>query len=438
MTRPIGGAYRAEQDADGTWTIRDVPIFSEVTERYTRNGKKAQLPCTREWLSKAVDRAKAAFDGSSYLAPLHVNHFGDSEKVERAGFFLPTRVGEATVDGQRLPTVFADLLKIPAAVYAKIKDLTLPYRSAETRLTGAPEIQSLALLSKPPHFKYPLLTVGEERANPALCFSVEPHSKARLLARFEDDDVPDEKPPKDDDGGEKKPSVSGDENDKKPEGEEPSEMDELEGADPMSAQILQALQSIDAKLTALTGGATAVAGMVPGAAAGAGTPMGAKVAGFEASPDVAKALAERDGRITALEGQVEQFKADASARDAKAKALKRLAKFALPGNVEEQIDAKIKSGGPVALDAFCDGVEKFGTPLPDAEWTAGEGGGKAAPKTDDPDLADFAAKGAEVFSIATDAAARYDALPDRHPFKHDRKSWIAHSVTHALAPAARN
>lgn len=435
MTRPIGGAYRAEQDADGTWTIRDVPIFSEVTERYTRNGKKAQLPCTRDWLSKAVDRARAQFEGSAYLAPLHVNHYGDDEKVDRAGFFLPTRVGEATVDGKRLPTIFADLLKIPATVYSKIKDLTLPYRSAETRLTGEPEVQSLALLSKPPHFKYPLLTVGEERANPALCFSVEPHSKARLLARFEEDDVTEKTPPKD---GDKKPPVEG--KDEKSEGEEePSEMDELEGADPMSAQILQALQSIDAKLTALTGGATAAAGVVPGATAGTGTPSGAKVAGFEASPDVAKALAERDGRITALEGQVQQFKSETEKRDSKAKAMKRLAKFALPGNVEEQIDGVFKSGGAVALEAFCDGVEKFGTPLPDSEWTAGEGSSKSAPKTDDPDLVDFASKGSEVFAMATDAAARYDALPDRHPFKHDRKSWIAHSVTHTFsAPTVRN
>lgn len=428
----IGGNYRASQEPDGTWTIHDVPIFGENLEEYVlKNGSKHRLAYDRAWLESAVTRAQArAADG--YLAPLHVNHHGEGKPTPRAGFILPSAVRDITLAGKKVAAIFADLKKIPAAIYEQIKSLELPYRSAETPIRGEPEVLSLALLPDPPRFKFPMLTVGSEDRNPALCFSVG-KAKVTHVTRFEDvaknsdDDRGDE--------DEKPPRREGEE---EPDGDE-SELNEAEGGDAMGA-ILESLKSlgaamnsIDAKLTALTGGATAATGAVPGAAGSTGA-----IAGFseEQRTEIAKMLGERDGKITGLESQIASFSAKEKEREVIGKAVKRLSKFSLPGDVTELAVAKFKAGGESGLEGFVTGVEATGVPLPGSDWTEGEGAsaGKKEAVTD-PDLASFADK-PDVLSIAKTVAAEYDAMSPGSAFKHDRKGFIEFGVNRVLVATA--
>lgn len=157
-----GGRYRFSANDDGTYNIHDVEIMGEMASHARMNPK----PVGAKWHQRAVDRAKLrAKEG--YVAPLHVYHHGDGDgRTERAGFVLPTKVGTTVVGGKKMATIYADLQRIPAAVFERIKNGELPYRSVELPpWTHEPEILSLALLpDEAPHFKFALLKPGEEIA----------------------------------------------------------------------------------------------------------------------------------------------------------------------------------------------------------------------------------------------------------------------------------
>lgn len=159
---PAGGAYPSDQNPDGSWNVRDVPVFAA----HVRFGKRI----TRVWLERAVAKA-AAQQSAGYIAPLHVAHHGSGQAVERAGYILPRRVQDVAFGGgPARPTLVADLLSVPAEVYERIRAGALPYRSVEVADLAVPEVTSLALLEHDaPFFKFPLLTVGSERpqAQPA-------------------------------------------------------------------------------------------------------------------------------------------------------------------------------------------------------------------------------------------------------------------------------
>lgn len=156
-----GGMYAADQNADGTWNVRGVPVFAEH-ERFGHSFDAA-------WISNAVSRATELYS-DGYLAPLHVGHH-PSLKVERAGWFKPTRVETRAFAGRPpVAVMFADLLSVPANVYSRLRAGGLPYCSVEVLREGfdEPEIKSLALLEhEAPFFAFPLITVGRERGQRA-------------------------------------------------------------------------------------------------------------------------------------------------------------------------------------------------------------------------------------------------------------------------------
>lgn len=158
---PQGGGYRAEQAADGTWTIYDVPVFAAH--------KREGMPrVTRVWLERAVAKAQAD-KASGYLAPLHVGHHNTGQPVSAAGKFLLTRVADfAFAGGAPRPTAFADFVGVSQGTYDEIKAGKLPYRSIEAADLRVAEINSIALLDHDaPYFKFPLLSIGSEAAQPA-------------------------------------------------------------------------------------------------------------------------------------------------------------------------------------------------------------------------------------------------------------------------------
>lgn len=157
--------YSAEQDPeDGTWTIKNVPIFAEVPKGERNNDE----PIGKPWMLRAIEKAKER-KSEGYTPPLHVHHHGTEKNTSRAGTFKLRRVGTIKHDGKKVTALFADLTKVPDFEFQRIKAGELPYRSVEVFNWDEPEINSLALLDdEVPFFRFPNLNVREAAADPSL------------------------------------------------------------------------------------------------------------------------------------------------------------------------------------------------------------------------------------------------------------------------------
>lgn len=155
----LGGQHDAEQAADGTWTLRDVPILLDHYV-WRRDGKLLQVGA--EWMARAVAKAHARHTQDGYLGPVHENHHGTGRAVEACGQFRPTRVGTLTYQGRQHRAIYADLVGIPDAVYQRIKARRLPYLSPEILDLATPEVSSVALMADEVPFFRRMVTVGRE------------------------------------------------------------------------------------------------------------------------------------------------------------------------------------------------------------------------------------------------------------------------------------
>lgn len=153
-----GGKFTATQNEDGTWNIENVPIFAQHKVKFGEEEKEIG----QDWLLKAKAREDSRVSDDNYLPPLHIHHHGARE-TERAGFFRSKSVAQANYQGKPLWMTFADLVRIPAEIFDKIKAGGLPYRSVEVHSLDEPEINSLALLDdEVPFFRLSLLTIGNQ------------------------------------------------------------------------------------------------------------------------------------------------------------------------------------------------------------------------------------------------------------------------------------
>lgn len=151
-----GGHYTAKQDADGTWSIFNVPIFAELPEGERRN--KAAIGA--KWMREAVQMAKVR-QSEGYEAPLHIYHHDGAHQTRPAGRVILREVKQVMYEGEPTYTVFADFTKVPADVFELIESEQLPYRSVEVHDWDKPEIASVALLDdEVPFFKLAMLTIG--------------------------------------------------------------------------------------------------------------------------------------------------------------------------------------------------------------------------------------------------------------------------------------
>lgn len=163
-----GPRYRAEQARDGSWTIYNVPIFSVHTDE---RGDES-IDFDTKWLKRALKKGQLRH-AEGYYPPLHIRHHGD-DGVEAAGKIRFTHLALHPHGGEKIPTIFADLIGVRPEVYSKIRRGDLSYRSVEILDIDSPEIDSLALLDdEVPFFRYPLLRIGQERVRkktPALAY----------------------------------------------------------------------------------------------------------------------------------------------------------------------------------------------------------------------------------------------------------------------------
>ena len=155
-----GGGYTAERDETGQfWTIRDVPFFSELPAGVRSNEKAI----SREWMESVIARHHKLETEQKHLPPVHANHHDSGRENFRIGFLRPTRVGKLILDGEPRWTLFGDIVRIDDKNFQDIRELRYPYRSAEIGRGWTAEIASLALSEdEAPHFKLPMLTIGNE------------------------------------------------------------------------------------------------------------------------------------------------------------------------------------------------------------------------------------------------------------------------------------
>lgn len=173
-----GGKYTAIDTGDGFFTVKDVPIVSEI-----RKGiKGAPEHIGQAKLQSFVDKAQLRYREGNYLAPLHVGHHQVFETTHPsfAGFALPQRVAKYNFgEGRSLWTIYADL-KITRGQFEAVQAGKLPYISAEIPWKHG-KISSVSLLdSQPPHFEYALFTIGTVLDNAAAAFKAEVDMSAEV------------------------------------------------------------------------------------------------------------------------------------------------------------------------------------------------------------------------------------------------------------------
>lgn len=209
-----GGRYTAKQDSDGTWSIFDVPVFSELPAGSRRNS----VDIGREWMEEAVKRSKI-LASEGYEAPLHIFHHDGLRETKPAGRIVFKDVRQIPYEGAPRWCVVTDFKKIPADVFAQIENEELPYRSVEVHDWEKPEIASVALLNdEVPFFKLAMLTIGTKvQYDAASIFhhagnenfkAYMPASDKRgavMLFRFGEDKKPDDKGGDEGNGDGKKP-----------------------------------------------------------------------------------------------------------------------------------------------------------------------------------------------------------------------------------------
>jgi hypothetical protein len=173
-----GGNYLWSRNSDGTYNLFDVPVFATHVRKLGMKlvaGKDGSpkleenvVNVNEAWLNKAIEHNRRRLDHDKYMGALHVRHHpqpgsGDQDKTEPAGHFILKYVRPTLFDGEVLPLLYADFVKIPAAVFERIRSGLLPYRSIESLPPKFEEIDSIALLdTETPWFRLPMLTPGEE------------------------------------------------------------------------------------------------------------------------------------------------------------------------------------------------------------------------------------------------------------------------------------
>ena len=411
-----GGDHTAVQATDGTWTIKDVPIFGTLPAGVRNNPDNVD----RESLLLFVATHQTKFKKGKFLAPLHFNHH-HMDKTTPAGFFLPTRVDKANLGGKQVDSIFADLIGISDEDYQKIKALEFPYRSVEVRSWTGHAFASLALLdTQDPFFEYEMMTVGEEfKGVDATPFGVEDYAHAVAYRGKEDGALVlfnfagGSPMPEDDDkkkdgkkmAGDTKPPMEG-EDQKKPQ----FTGDQREKIKGLLTQLMAAFEGDDEDKEEENDKE-----MGEDTGKEEKTPVEQKK--DEAmSAKTAAEMGSMAGRISAMEKkQAKREKADAEATRAAA-AFETLKAWHLSGETKERIIA-LAAQGETALTAF---VEAFTASVPKEPAenfeTFQDGHNSGDPKP----VAAFAAKGPEALENARKLAQQHKELGSRTKLSLER------------------
>lgn len=405
ITPPIvveGTESVAEQAPDGTWTIRNVPLFAAHVGISARTGKRVVV--NRSWLSRCVEQQQAEYATNRYLPRLHVNHHDWGDPVEDAGYFLPTRVDLAATRGGLVHTIYGDLVGVRPEIYERIRAKRLPYLSPEVDLDSM-HLESCALLpTRPPKGKFTPITIGRERKCLRGPETVAAYAKstgvgARVLTRIRvamaDPVKPDEKPQTEKNG------------DAPPAAPAPAAAPAADAMTTVAAKLDQILAMLAKLLVEPDDGAPG--GQTP-AAGSVSTAYAEKVAALEGK------VAALEGKAAGLEAKAEADRAARAAEAEIADAEKALAKYgSVIPNLRDRIRATHKAGGKAALAVFADTLKDVPvgagrSTLDDADGMEGAGAALSKPLLDKygangPDVLARVAKHAATFAATGGAAA---------------------------------
>ncbi len=445
--------YRAEQAADGTWTVFHLPIFSE--HDVGKDGKK-KSGFGKDWLQGALSRAKVR-QAEGYFAPLHVRHHdfqcGEDSEVEAAGKIRLSSLEQIPLGGKPTWTIFADLVGVPPGVYDRLRRGELSYRSIEMLDVSKGEIDSLALLDHDvPFFRYPLLRISEEQprslklqgAGPALAYRASSGPGLAVLFRYDanplqslaalaqettmprsaffdgHDDDPDKKKPEEF-AGDVPPGAA-------PAG--PAAPAAPAAPDPVLGQIMAVLQQIAAKIGvgAPNGGATppAQAGAGPVEVGMSGASMGAAGAAqvnalFSSAPtngtQVSSPLThEAQGELAGMHAGMAEMRAKVDGMEAQSRVDKFAAGLREKGCHEDLVRSFMdtaKAQGEAAAMSYAAGMLKTFVADPPPSW-----GNEFPARTADPEeVAAYSEKGPEALAQARRVHATWKRCNSEHSLK---------------------
>jgi hypothetical protein len=440
--------YSAKQNPDGTWDILGVPAYGANSRSFgkipvTVNGKIEEqeigINHDADWLKKAIETAKLDYEERGYMAPLHIHHHGDSDKVERAGFFMPREVRRMVYGGKPLDILFVDLLKIPDRVYRLVKAGELPYRSVEVsrESDSEPEIKSLALLEhEPPYFKLPLLTIENEAA----CVSSSVQDGTLLAAYkaggsvinflYKAEDVEEDKKSEE----KAAPAVEG-----KPGGDAKAddetkkiESPEMEGS--LMEKILMLLTAMCQKMGVGIGDDKAAMGGGPAEQPtgkeekeiSGGNPVPAAAFNAPAASFDPAEWAKMRAEITCLKEQIKAFSAE---RELDAKVDGAVAE--LQGRpVTEKMKAELRAAaalGDKALAMYVSTVKSYVPQDPPADPLAGQIAAAAGGDPMPAEVLEYQGKGEKALALAVESWKAYKALGSRVG-QTGLKAWLARNV----------
>lgn len=388
----VGIRYPSERNADGSYTVRGVPIFAETEKRL---GNRV-VAFEKAWLDAAVQNAnRRARNG--YLAPLKIRHIGSIPAPTFAGKVWPNAVRRSVVDGEPVWTVFADYVEVPAYIFGLMVRGELPYVSIEAYNYEERLIDAVALLdADTPHIPFPLFRAMDPNSNQAAAFGKDAFTPAvnpqgepapafvvasfasgehrAVLSRFNamaDTDDPKAKTGADGDEGSpagappKKPDGAGD-------GEGGDAGKKSIGVDTLVDAILASKDfraSIAAQVSAMfarlaTGQQDDPQG--DGAGKTPGQPFEQpKETGVSMSKDVAEQFAKLQGEVDGLKSLEAKRKQDAAALEAVDATISRLARFGK--GIEhrpELLAIATGPGGLAALKVYEDSVRAHGIEAP--------------------------------------------------------------------------
>jgi len=151
--------YKYIKQPNGNYTILDVPVFAPITRiRKNAAGEEIKMVATLDDLQKAIAQFEER-KSRGYYPSIHKLHQDWTSNDERQSLGYLDNIYLA--DG----IMFTDLTEITKDTLATIKQKQLCNRSLEY-IFEENDIVSLALLaSKPPHFKFPLLILGDKAEN---------------------------------------------------------------------------------------------------------------------------------------------------------------------------------------------------------------------------------------------------------------------------------
>jgi hypothetical protein len=358
--------YAAETTADGL-VVKGVPIFVECT--------RGEHEFDRDWISKAVEHAKArASEG--YFPPLHVRHHReDGDPVVAAGFFRITHAAPIPFQGEERMAIFADLVVTNAMVAQDVAMKRLPWRSVEIYDAKKPSIDTLALLDhEAPYLELPMLFIDSIDGRPSgstpgaslvtpqepVAASFERGAGMALLFRFDPDS---------DSKGEKAEKQG----DKDGEAKEEEKMaDGAEDESPAKATE----ENVRAVIAAIEAGTISVQDfelLVSAIRAKAEAGEHAKNEDKSQAPAPGSAkMTKTTTEVAALRGEIDGLRAELAAQKAEAEtakavdaAMQRLARKPLGAGLKEQLLAFCKAHGLPAFEAYVSGLEKAVGDVPD-------------------------------------------------------------------------